>query len=111
MLKYFSILAVVICAFTGSVLATQPVQATAMLPKSSIISGEAVSINTAAKQIVLNNSAIFDVADKANIRKEGKAITLSDIKTGDSLVIAYKQQGEKKLATTIKVRASKTAKN
>jgi F420-0:gamma-glutamyl ligase len=109
MFKNFSILAVVLCAlsFAGTLSADQPTPAPVMHPKSSIISGEAISVNVAAKQIVLNNSAVFDVADKANIRKEGKVITLSDIKIGDTLLIAYKQQNDKKLATAIKVRSSK----
>ena len=113
--KKMSLLAAAICAFAfaATVLADQPAPALApaMHPKLAIINGEVISINTAAKQIVLKNDIVFNVADKANIRKEGKVITLSDIKTGDMLLIAFRQQGEKKLATAIKVRPPKTVKN
>jgi hypothetical protein len=109
MLNRSSLLAAVICSFVfaGAALA----EPSNMPVKLSILSGEVTSINIPAKQIVIKNNIVFDVADKASIKKEGKEITLSNIKIGDPLIIAYKPLGDKKLATIIKVRAPKIGAN
>jgi len=76
--------------------------------KTSIISGTVVSVDAAAKQIVVKNSegkmdnVTFDVNDNANIRKTGKTITLSDIAAGDKVMVAFKHKDDKRTATSIK---------
>ena len=112
MFKKLSVLTAVVCAFafTGIVLADTTAPATQL--KSSFISGEVISVNVAAKQIVVKNSEdklniTLDVSNNANIRKGGKAITLYDIAAGDKVVVAFRQKGDKRAAISIKVRAPK----
>jgi len=128
MFKKLSILATIACAFafTGTVLADETAPAAApsvaagqsvpaMHTKTSIIGGTVVSVNAAAKQLVVKNSegkmddVTFDVGDKANIRKMGKEITLSDIVAGDKVMVAFKHKDDKRIATSIRVRAPKPA--
>jgi hypothetical protein len=128
MFKKLNILATVVFAFAfaGTLLAvqTEPVaapQGTGRVtpdihPKTSIFLGEVVSVNASAKQLIAKSLTVkegkadnvtFEIADKANIRKMGKEITLSDIATGDNLIIGYGQADNKKIATSIKIRSFK----
>jgi hypothetical protein len=131
MSKMLSFMVAVVCvcasAFAGTVLAddtapavTPAATATAEAApgkhtKTSLIAGAVVSIDATAKQIVVKNSegkmdnVTFDVGDKANIRKAGKDIALSDIVVGDKVMVAFKHKDDKRIATSIKVRAPKAA--
>lgn len=131
MAKLLSILAAAVCAFTltGTVLAddatpsaasaaatTQAAPAKKEHPKTSIVSGAVVSVDATAKQIVVKNSEgkmaeiTFDVKDHTNIRKSGKEIALSDIAAGDKVMVAFIHKDDKRIATSIKVKAPKAAK-
>jgi hypothetical protein len=128
MSKKVSIIAALVCAlaFTGTVLAeeaaTQAPDATAaatpMAPakqqvKTSIRTGEVVSVDVTGNSLVVKNSegkeanTAFDVTAKTNIRKAGKEIALSDIVAGDKVIVAYKHKDDKRIATAIKVKAPK----
>ena len=127
MTKFFSIFASVVCAFAfaGTVFAdemaapaapaaAQTVTAKPMM-KTSINTGEVVSVNATANQIDVKSSEgkmatnTFDVTDKTNIRKAGKEIKLSDIMSGDKVIIAFKHKDDKRIATAIRVKAPKAA--
>src|ERR1035437_2819609 len=105
MSKKLSIIAAVVCAlaFTGTVFAEETQQpaaptAAATTPakqtKTSIRTGEVVSVDAAANQLVLKSSeekaenTAFDVTAKTNIRKAKKEIALSDIVAGDKVIVA-----------------------
>lgn len=127
MFKKLSILTAAACvfAFAGTVLAddmtaTPAATTTRTAPakphmKTSLISGAVVSVDVAAKQLVVKNSegkmdnVTFDVSDHANIRKMGKEIALTDIAAGDKVMVAFIHKDDKRIATSIKVRAPKAA--
>jgi ABC-type Zn uptake system ZnuABC Zn-binding protein ZnuA len=102
MFKKLSVLTAMMCIFTlaGTVSAAQGKQGV----KSSIANTEVISVNASIKQITVKDNIVFNVADNASIRKEGKPIHLFEIKPGDLLTIAYKEQDSSKLAIAIKVR-------
>ena len=130
MTKFFSIFASVVCAFAfaGTVLAddavTPAVPASAattqmaqpkQMSRTSINTGEVVSVDATANQIVIKSSEgkmaanTFDVTDKTNIRKAGKEIKLSDIVAGDKVIVAFKKKDDKRIATAIRVKAPKAS--
>ena len=125
MTKIMSYVAAVICAFafTATVLAdeaapaaTAPAATTqAKHTKTALMGGAVVSVDAAAKQFVVKSSegkmdnVIFDVNDGANIRKAGKDIALTDLAAGDKVMVAFKHKGDKRIATSIRVRAPKAA--
>ena len=121
MFRKLSILATVVCAlaFAGTVFGDDAIPAAVTAPaqhsKTSLISGAVVSVDAAAKQIVVKNSegkmndVTFDVSDKANIKKAGKDAALSDIAAGDKVMVAFRHKDDKRIATSIKVKAPKAA--
>jgi len=128
MTKLLSFIAAVVCAFafTGTVIADDAAPAAApaapaaqMAPakqtKTSIRTGEVVSVDVAANQLVVKSSeakqesVTFNVTPKTNIKKAGKVIALSDIVSGDKVIVAYKHKDNNRIATAIKVKAPKAA--
>ena len=82
--------------------------------KTLLLDGEVISVDATAKQIVVKRekgNATLDVTDKTNITKGKKDITLSEIVAGDKVLVAFKKEGDKRRATTIKVKVPKTASN
>jgi Cu/Ag efflux protein CusF len=80
--------------------------------KTSLMDGEVASVDAAAKQIVLKRekgNITIDVTDQTNITKAKKEITISDIAAGDKVIVAYEKDGDKRKATTIKVKVPKKA--
>ena len=98
--------------------ATTPAAATEKAPvvrvKTSLLDGEVASVDSAAKRIVIKKgkgNITIDVTDKTNITKAKKDITIADIAAGDKVIVAFKKEGDKRRATTIKVKVPKTEKN
>jgi ribosomal protein S1 len=124
-----TLFAAVVCVFavTGKVLAEEaqkpaepavaasPKKAPAVEKKTSIFTGEVVSIDSTANQIVVKSKGkpegvTFGVTERTNIRKAKKEAALTDIVAGDKVIVAYRTKDDKKIATAIKVKAPKAAK-
>ncbi len=76
-------------------------------------SGTVEKVDEAAKTILVKgkkDEKTIAVDDKTKITKAGKEMPLSDLKSGMSVSVEYKKDGDKMVATSIKAAAPKAAK-
>jgi len=75
--------------------------------KSLSLSGEVISVVDSAKTLVMKDkkgeTIAFSVDPKAKIEKAGKEIILSKLSVGEKVMVKYKTEANKKIATIIKV--------
>ena len=92
---------------------TAPAAAPAAKPaKAEKFSGEVKNVDAMAKSIVVakgKEEKTFAIDDQAKITKGKEALKLDDLKAGMNVSIEYKKEGDKNIATSIKVSAPKAA--
>jgi hypothetical protein len=82
--------------------------ATAEPPKLEKFSGTIKSVDAKAKSIVVadgNVEKTFVVDEKAKITKDTSGLTIADLKAEMPAVVEYKKEGDKMIASAIKLSA------
>jgi len=78
------------------------------------IVGEVVSVDATGNTITVKdkagNSETLTLDAKATIKKAGKAISLSEISTGEKVTVRYRTEADKKIATSILVKVAPAVK-
>jgi hypothetical protein len=80
--------------------------------KTEKFSGTVEKVDEAAKTVVVKGKKedMTFAVDAAKITKSGKEMPLADLKSGMSVSIEYKKQGDKMVASSVKASAPKAAK-
>jgi len=110
-------------AFVSGAIAAAPPKAAGTAPapaapastkpaKAEKFAGEIKSVDAMAKSIVVakgKEEKTFAIDDKTKIMKGKEALKFEDLKAGSAISIEYKKDGDKNIASAIKVSAPKAA--
>jgi len=110
-------------AFVSGAIAAAPPKAAGTAPapaapastkpaKAEKFAGEIKSVDAMAKGIVVakgKEEKTFAIDDKTKIMKGKEALKFEDLKAGSAVSIEYKKDGDKNIASAIKVSAPKAA--
>ena len=110
-------------AFVSGAIAAAPPKAAGTAPapaapastkpaKAEKFAGEIKSVDAMAKSIVAakgKEEKTFAIDDKTKIMKGKEALKFEDLKAGSAVSIEYKKDGDKNIASAIKVSAPKAA--
>ena len=110
-------------AFVSGAIAAAPPKAAGTAPapaapastkpaKAEKFAGEIKSVDAMAKSIVVakgKEEKTFAIDDKTKIMKGKEALKFEDLKAGSAVSIEYKKDGDKNIASAIKVSAPKAA--
>ena len=110
-------------AFVSGAIAAAPPKAAGTAPaaaapastkpaKMEKFAGEVKSVDAMAKSIVVakgKEEKTFAIDDKTKIMKGKEALKFEDLKAGSAISIEYKKDGDRNIASAIKVSAPKAA--